>query len=94
MIVLAFCLLLQTQPSRPDGSALREQSADAARRRLTALVARSGRILSLGQEPRERLSPAARITPGAPPVLRFRSLEAKRRHRMGELDLVMDDAGH
>lgn len=93
MIVLAVCLLLQTPPAPPD-SASPQAPGEAARRRLTALVARSGRVLSLGEEPRERLAVPPPIAPGAPPLLRFRSLEAKRRHRMGELDLVMDDAGH
>lgn len=94
MIVLALCLLLQAQPSRSDADAVLEPGGEAARGRLIALVARSGRVLSLGQEPRERLTARPRIAPGAPPVLRFRYLEAKRRHRIGELGLVMDDAGH
>ena len=36
----------------------------------------------------------ARITPGAPPLLSFRAFEGKSRHRFGDLDLVLDDAGH
>lgn len=94
MIVLALWLLVQTPPSRPESGALPEQGGEAARGRLTALVASSGRVLSLGQQPRERLSARPRIAPGTPPLLRFRHLEAKRRHRGGELGLVMDDAGH
>lgn len=93
MIVLALSLLLQTAPARADGASP-SPAGEAARRRLMTLVARSGRVLSLGQGPRERLAAPPPIAPGAPPVLRFRSLEAKRRHRMGELGLVMDDAGH
>ena len=35
-----------------------------------------------------------RLAPGAPPLLSFRYLEGRQRHRFGELGLVMDDAGH
>lgn len=94
MIVPTLWLLLQTPPWPATGSALPGQGEEAARHRLTALVARSGRVLSLGLEPRERLTPGARIAPGAPPLLRFRYFEAKRRHRAGKLDLTVDDAGH
>ena len=54
----------------------------------------SGRIHTIGQSSSERLAPAARLAPGDAPLLRFRYLDGKRRHRFGDLDLVMDDAGH
>jgi hypothetical protein len=57
-------------------------------------VAESGRVLEIAASPSERLSPVARIAPGAPPLLSFRYFEGKQRHRFGELDLVIDDAGH
>jgi hypothetical protein len=57
-------------------------------------VAESGRVLTLGTSPSQRLQPPARLAPGAPPLLSFRLLEGKMRHRYGKLDLVMDDAGH
>ncbi|MGO4884089.1 MAG: hypothetical protein ACLP59_25205 [Bryobacteraceae bacterium] len=57
-------------------------------------AAESGRVLELAERPSERLRPPARIAPGAPPVLSFRFFEGKQRHRFGDLDLVIDDAGH
>lgn len=54
----------------------------------------SGRIHTLGVTASERLRPTAQLAPGEAPLLRFRYLDGKRRHRFGDLDLVMDDAGH
>ena len=50
---------------------------------------RSGRLVEI-VEPVEL--PA--IAPGAPPLLSFRYIEGQRKHRFGDLGLVMDDAGH
>ncbi len=57
-------------------------------------IAASGRVLELATTPSERLSSVPQIAPGAPPLLSFRFFEGKDRHRFGELDLVIDDAGH
>jgi hypothetical protein len=57
-------------------------------------VAVSGQVVEIGTPPSERLGPPARIAPGAPPLVSFRAFEGKLRHRFGELDLVLDDAGH
>ena len=57
-------------------------------------VAASGRVLELAITPSQRLSSVPQIAPGAPPLLSFRFFEGKDRHRFGELDLVIDDAGH
>ena len=57
-------------------------------------IQRSGRLDTLGMSSSERLLPLARLAPGDPPMLAFRYLEDRRRHRFGELDLMMDDAGH
>ncbi len=57
-------------------------------------LVRSGRLDTLGLRSSERLRPAAHLAPGDPPLLAFRYLEDRRRHRFGELDLMMDDAGH
>ena len=54
----------------------------------------SGRMQTLGVTSSERLAGTAQLAPGDPPLLRFRYLDGKRRHRFGDLDLVMDDAGH
>ena len=60
---------------------------------LTKQVGASGRILTISESDTVRLTPPERIAPGAPPLLTFRFLEGKSRHRFGDLDLVMDDAG-
>jgi hypothetical protein len=56
-------------------------------------VARSGQVVEIATPVSSRLS-APRIAPGAPPLLGFRLMEGQLRHRFGDLDLVMDDAGH
>jgi hypothetical protein len=57
-------------------------------------VSASGRVLELAMTPSERLASRPQIAPGSPPLLSFRFFEGKERHRFGELDLVIDDAGH
>lgn len=54
----------------------------------------SGRLDTVGLSSSDRLKPIARLAPGDPPLLAFRYLEDRRRHRFGKLDLMMDDAGH
>jgi hypothetical protein len=54
----------------------------------------SGRVLLLGESDAARLAREARVPPGMPPVLTFRYLEGAARHRFGDLDLMVDDAGH
>ena len=63
----------------------------------SALIARislSGRVLEIATSPSQRLAAPARIAPGLPPLSGFRLIEGKLRHRFGDLDLVVDDAGH
>jgi hypothetical protein len=62
--------------------------------KLTRQVADSGRVLEIGVAPSERATPPPQIAPGAPPLVSFRYFEGQTRHRFGNLDLVMDDAGH
>lgn len=50
--------------------------------------------LILGESNSERVAVKRLIAPGAPPLLAFRYFEGKDRHRFGQLDLVLDDAGH
>jgi hypothetical protein len=61
---------------------------------LVEQISVSGQVVEIAARPEERLRPPALIAPGAPPVLGFRMLEGKLRHRFGDLDLVLDDAGH
>ena len=65
-----------------------------AEARLLRDIEQSGRMGLVGVSASERLKPIGRIAPGDPPMLAFRYLEDRRRHRFGELDLMMDDAGH
>lgn len=58
------------------------------------LVNKSARVAELNADASERLSPKERVVPGQPPLLAFRLLEGKDRHKYGDLDLVLDDAGH
>ena len=62
--------------------------------RLLQTILSGGRLELLGVTSQERLRPLGTLVPGDPPVLAFRYLEDRRRHRFGELDLMMDDAGH
>ena len=54
----------------------------------------SGQIVEIATPSSERLTPPVRVAPGPPPSLGFRLIEGKLRHRFGDLDLVLDDAGH
>ncbi|MEO8125584.1 MAG: hypothetical protein ABJF23_27710 [Bryobacteraceae bacterium] len=62
--------------------------------RLTRQIAASGRVLQIAVSDSERVAPGPQIAPGAPPLLSFRFFEGKQRHRFGDMDLVLDDAGH
>lgn len=81
-IAIAICGLPQAAGVPEDEAALIER------------LARSGRLATVGVRSSERLAPLGRLAPGDPPLLAFRYLEDRRRHRFGELDLMMDDAGH
>jgi hypothetical protein len=62
--------------------------------KLIAHVAASTRVVQVGESASERISEPPAVAPGAPPLLSFRYFDGKQRHRFGNLDLVMDDAGH
>jgi tetratricopeptide (TPR) repeat protein len=68
-------------------------SAETRIRDLLDDAARSGRVLQAGAFA-DRLGTTRQIAPGRPPLLEFRYLEGAARHRFGNLDLVIDDAGH
>jgi hypothetical protein len=57
-------------------------------------IAESGRVTEAGETPDKRVAPRPQIAPGAPPLLSFRYFEGKQHHRFGDMDLVLDDAGH
>jgi hypothetical protein len=59
-----------------------------------ARVADSARVQQIGVEEEKLADPRASVAPGAPPILSFRYFAGAERHRFGNLDLVIDDAGH
>ncbi len=56
-------------------------------------IAASGRALA-ADSPDSRVGPPLHLTPGPPPLLSFRYYEGKQRHRFGDVDIMLDDAGH
>lgn len=80
--LLLFLLQSQPQPQQDRAAQLIEQ------------IRLSGQLVELAQPSSERLAPPKGIPPGAPPILTFRYLEGRDRHRFGKLDLIVDDAGH
>ena len=60
----------------------------------SALLRLTSDPTTLGESSAERVAVRRLIAPGAPPLLAFRYFEGKDRHRFGQLDLVLDDAGH
>jgi hypothetical protein len=57
-------------------------------------IGTSGRMVSIGESPSQRIAAIPKLAPGQPPLLSFRYLEGKDRRRFSGLDLVLDDAGH
>lgn len=57
-------------------------------------IDRSGRCATVGQTPQQRLAKQPMIAPGAPPVLSFKLYEDAKHHRFGNVDVMLDDAGH
>lgn len=57
-------------------------------------VAESGRCVTLAESPDSRVAPPPALPPGPPPLLSFRYYEGKAHHRMGNSELMLDDAGH
>ena len=57
-------------------------------------IDRSGRCATLGRTPQQRLAKQPMIAPGAPPVLSFKLYEDAKHHRFGNVDVMLDDAGH
>ncbi len=54
----------------------------------------AGRVLLLSETDGERIRGNASVPPGMAPILTFRYIEGTKRGRFGDLDLVVDDAGH
>jgi hypothetical protein len=107
LLLLAADLALSQAPAgaagqkQPDPAAARgsqaaqvPNAAEATFSERVKQIANSGRVQLIGETSATRLQPAASLAPGAPPILAFRYFDGLARHRFGDLDLVMDDAGH
>jgi hypothetical protein len=57
-------------------------------------IVQSGRCTHLAEDLGQRVAPRQMVAPGPPPLLSFRYYEGKSRHRFGNVDLMLDDAGH
>jgi hypothetical protein len=57
-------------------------------------IALSGRVLQIGEAADRLADPSKSIAPGAPPLLSFRYFQGADRHRFGNLNVMLDDAGH
>jgi hypothetical protein len=104
LLVLAAQLALsqtpagQTQPgpasARSVQGAKAQNPTEASLSEKLRQIAASGRVQLIGDTAAARLQATAPLAPGAPPILAFRYFDGQARHRFGDLDLVMDDAGH
>ena len=74
----------------PNPSAEQEKAITATIDRIT----RSARVSQIGQARDNLEDPRQLVAPGAPPIVSFRYFAGAERHRFGNLDLVIDDAGH
>lgn len=87
---MTILLLYAAMLAAEDTPAEREQRIT----KLLSEIAQSGSVLEVGER-EERLADARRrIAPGAPPLLSFRYFQGMERGRFGNLDLMLDDAGH
>jgi hypothetical protein len=57
-------------------------------------IDRSGRCATVGRTAEQRLTKQPVVAPGAPPVLSFKLYEDAKHHRFGNVDVMLDDAGH
>lgn len=85
-------LTLLFLPAASQGPAMEDREKEIAR--LIKEISESGRIVEIALDASDRAEPQPRIAPGDPPLLAFRYFEGQTKHRFGQLDLVMDDAGH
>ena len=83
----ALLFLMFLAPPDPAGQ-------EARIRQLIGEIAQSGRVLEIGEAREGLADPRKQVAPGAPPLLSFRYFAGADRHRFGNLDLMLDDAGH
>jgi hypothetical protein len=95
VLTAIFYLTLALQAGAVNPAHLDKATDREARiRQLIGDIARSGRVLDLGNTKQRLADPRKQIAPGAPPLLSFRYFDGADRHRFGKLDVIMDDAGH
>jgi hypothetical protein len=88
-IVVLLLMVQQQPPAQPPKSA-----AAAQEQALLEEIAQSGRALEAGVRSSARVAVQAQVPAGAPPLLSFRYYEGKQHYRFGDVDLMLDDAGH
>jgi hypothetical protein len=71
-----------------------DANVSVSERMLTEQVDRSGRCAVLSQTPEQKVSERPVIAPGQPPILSFKYYEDAKHHRFGNVDVMLDDAGH
>lgn len=71
-----------------------QNGRDPELQQLIQQISDSGRVADAGERPDQRVTTKPQVAPGAPPMLSFRYYEGKQHHRFGDMDLVLDDAGH
>jgi hypothetical protein len=87
---MSSALLILLFLAQDDSAAARE----ARIREQIEAIAKSGRVLEIGETRAKLDDPRKQIAPGAPPLLSFRYFLGADRNRFGKLDVMLDDAGH
>ena len=90
MHLILLLLWIGQQPSEPRAV----PPAPTQEQTLLQEIAQSGRVVEAGNSTTARVSVRKEVPPGAPPLLSFRYYEGKQHHRFGDVDLMLDDAGH
>jgi hypothetical protein len=88
-----FIVLLLWTGQQPPAQRV-EQAETSQEQALIEEIARSGRTIAAGDTDSSRVAVRAQVPAGAPPLLSFRYFEGKQRYRFGDVDLMLDDAGH
>lgn len=54
----------------------------------------SGRCATLGKTAEQRVAGPPKIAPGQAPIVSFKYYEDAKHHRFGNINVMLDDAGH
>lgn len=57
-------------------------------------IDQSGRCANLGETAESRVAGPPKIAPGQAPIVSFKYYEDAKHHRFGNIDVMLDDAGH